>query len=161
MEILVSNIVFQMINFGVVLGALIYLLYKPILKVFEERSKRIEEGQKAAAAAIEQQEGIEALKAKTEQKLKKESAQVLAATQEEALAERKHIIEQAKKDAATEIEELKQKLQADYETKLQELNRQLVDMVIATSEKVLGSALDKKQHASLIDAELQAIQKAQ
>lgn len=160
MEILVSNIIFQIINFGVVLGALIYLLYKPILKVFEERSKRIEEGQKAAASAIEQQEGIAVLKEQTEQKLKKETAKVLGQAQEEALVERKQIIAQAKLDAQTEIDEIKVKLEAEYQQKLKDLNRQLVDMVLVTTEKVLGNSLDKKQHAGLIEKELQALQKA-
>ena len=48
MEIDISQILFQIVNFSVVLAALTFLLYKPIFKMFLERAKRIEEGQKAA-----------------------------------------------------------------------------------------------------------------
>ena len=77
MQIELTQILFQIINFGVVLGVLWYLLYKPVLKIFAERAKRIEEGQKAAAKALENQEKINEIKLKTEAESKKKASQVL------------------------------------------------------------------------------------
>jgi F-type H+-transporting ATPase subunit b len=41
----------QAVNFGVLLGALTYLLYKPVLRILDERRAKIEEGVRAAEAA--------------------------------------------------------------------------------------------------------------
>ncbi len=44
-------LIIQAVNFGVLLGALTYLLYKPVLKILDERRSKIEEGVRAAEAA--------------------------------------------------------------------------------------------------------------
>jgi len=38
MDIQLPQIIFQIVNFGVVVGALTYLLYKPVKKMLDERS---------------------------------------------------------------------------------------------------------------------------
>ena len=65
MNIVFPQILFQIINFSIVMGALWYLLYEPVMKIFSERAKRIEEGQLAAQEAIAQQEKIDELKENT------------------------------------------------------------------------------------------------
>jgi F-type H+-transporting ATPase subunit b len=160
MEIQLPQILFQVVNFSVVLGALWYLLYKPVLKIFAERAKRIEEGQKAAQKAIEQQEKIGELKAKTTQELKKESAKVLQQATKEAEEQKSAILEEAKKQAAAEIERMKQNWEEEQTQRIQHINQQLVDVVIAASEKVIGQSLDKKAHAKLIDSELNQVLKS-
>lgn len=160
MEIQLPQILFQIVNFSIVLGALWYLLYKPVLKIFAERAKRIEEGQKAAQKAIEQQEKIGELKAKTTQDLKKESAKVLQEATKEAEDQRSVIIEEAKKQAAAEIERLKKNWEEEQAQRIQQMNQQLVEAVISASEKVIGQSLDKKAHSKLIDQELNQVLKS-
>ena len=41
MDIQLPQIIYQLVNFGVVFGAVTYLLYKPVQKILDERSKRI------------------------------------------------------------------------------------------------------------------------
>jgi F0F1-type ATP synthase membrane subunit b/b' len=52
MEINFLQILFQAINFGVVFGAITFLLYKPVMKMLDERAKKIAEGQSAAEKSI-------------------------------------------------------------------------------------------------------------
>ena len=70
MDIQITQILFQAINFSVVLGALTFLLYKPVLKMFDERSQKIAEGQKAAEAAIQDKEKLEEARKKMVNKLR-------------------------------------------------------------------------------------------
>ncbi len=44
-------LIMQAVNFGVLLAALTYFLYKPVLKVLDERRKKIEQGVQDAADA--------------------------------------------------------------------------------------------------------------
>lgn len=160
MNINFQQILFQIINFSIVLGALWYLLYKPVLKIFAERAKRIEEGQKAAQKAIEQQEKIDELKAKTAQELKKESAKLLQEATKAAEEQKAIILEEAKKQAAAEIERLKRNWEEEQSLRVQQINQKLVDTVITIAEKVIGQSLDKKLQAKLIDTELNQVLKS-
>jgi len=47
-------LIIQAVNFGVLLVALTYFLYKPILSVLDERRKKIEQGVKDASKAKEE-----------------------------------------------------------------------------------------------------------
>lgn len=160
MDIQLPQILFQVVNFGVVLAALWYLLYQPILKIFSERSKRIEEGQKAAQKAIEQQEQIEAMKTKATQEIKKESAKVLQQSTKDAEQEKQQIVDEAHKQASKEIEKMTKTWQAEKEQMMSQMRSQLVTAVIAATEKVVGQSLDKKAQAKLIDTELNTLLKA-
>lgn len=160
MEIQLPQILFQIINFGVVFGALWYLLYKPVLTIFSERSKRIAEGQKAAKKAIEQQEQIEALKAKTVQEMKKEAAKLLQQSAKEAEAEKQAILLEAKKQAEKEIEKMTKTWTAEKEQMMGQMKAQLVSAVVAATERVVGKSLDSKSQSKLIDTELESLLKA-
>lgn len=157
MNIEPSQIIFQIINFGVVLGALTYLLYKPVLKIFAERAKRIEEGQKAAQKAIEQQSKIEEIKQKTEADAKKKAAQVLKEATVEADAKKVEMLEAAQVAAAAEVEKMKKAWKSEKEQLVQNIRKEVVETVIAASEKVIGKSLDAKAHSKLIDEELQNV----
>lgn len=159
MEIHLSQIVFQIINFGIVFGALTILLYKPILKIFAERARRIEEGQKAARNALEQQEKIDELKNKTEQKLKKKRAEVLEEAVKEAQEHKKQLIEEAKKTAEAEISSLKTKWENEKAKEKAQMQSELVEVVIAATEKILQEKIDSKKHSALIDSELNQLLK--
>lgn len=160
MEIHLAQIVFQIINFGIVFGALSILLYKPILKIFEERARRIEEGQKAARNALEQQEKIDELKNKTEQKLKKKRAEVLEEAVKEAQEQKKQLIEEARHTAEAEITSLKTKWEQEKAKEKAQMQSELVEVVIAATEKILQEKIDSKKHSALIDSELNQLLKA-
>lgn len=159
MEIKLAQIVFQMINFGIVFGALTFLLYKPILKIFAERAKRIEEGQKAARQAIEQQEKIDEIKNKTEQAMKQKKAALLEEAVKEAQDQKKQMLEEARVAAENEITSLKKKWEDEKSKEKAELQSQLIEVVIAASEKILQEKIDAKKHSKLIDAELSQLLK--
>lgn len=156
MDIQVTQILFQIINFGVVFVALTYLLYKPILKIFDERAKRIEEGEKAAQEAIESKANIEEFKKQVKNDLKKERLSALKKAQEEAKQQSDRIIEQARKQAQEEIAKLKQNWEKERAQLVKSLQEELVDSIIATTQKVTHQLLDAKSHKKLIDTELKA-----
>ena len=159
MDIQIPQIIFQIINFSVVLGALSYLLYKPILNVLDERAKRIEDGQKAAQKALTEQSNIEELKKQVKQQAEKQAAKMLDDANKAAAKRREEIIANAK----TEAEELKHKLETDTKAEIKQriagLEGEFLAAVITTAEKVVGTSLDTKAHSKLIDEELKALVK--
>jgi len=157
MNIQLAQLVYQTINFLIVLGALSYLLYKPILKIFAERSKRIEEGQKAAQNALQEQEKIETLKKTSKTKIEKEREKVLKEANANAQEQATQIIAAAKTQAEAEIARLSEQWGDQKRKDRAEMESQLVELVMATTTKVLGSQLTAKDHRALIKKELQLV----
>ena len=160
MEILVSQILFQIVNFSVVVGLLSYLLYKPVLKIFEERAKRIEEGQKAAQAALVQQEKINELKENAQKQMKKEKAAVLEAATAEAQEQQQQILAEAREQATQLIAEMKEKFEQEQEQRLSQMRQEIVEAVVTATERVVGQKLTAKDQSTLIDKELNTLLKS-
>ncbi len=158
MDIKVTQILFQIVNFSVVVGALTYLLYKPVLKIFEERTRRIEEGQKAAEEALKSREELDKMKDEMQTALKKERAQVLKKAQEEAVEEGKKILAQAKQEALAESAKYVKKWETEKAALVSDLNQELVSAVIAATEKVISEKISKSDE-KLVEAELTTILK--
>lgn len=159
MDIQFPQILFQAINFLIVMGSLSYLMYKPILKIFEERSQRIAEGQKAAQTAITQREKIDELEKETQIKLDQKATKAMEKAAQDASAEKALILAEAREQAEREIENLRQKWLDEKSQMLKNMNDQLVEAVLQTSSKVIGSSLTASKHSQLINSELNTILK--
>lgn len=160
MDIQWTQILFQAINFSVVLGALTFLLYKPVLKMFDERSQKIAAGQKAAEAALKDKDALDAKRRKMENDLKKERATVLNKAQEESKVNAAEIIAKAKKEAKAEKSKLIGAWETEKSALFKEAKKDMADAVIAVSAKVIGKSLDAKAQSKLIDTELETILKS-
>ena len=160
MEIQLPQIIFQIINFSVVVGALTYLLYKPIIKILEERANKIAKSEEAAQKTLTEADKIEAIKKQAKKDAEKSAQQII----EEAKVTAKKQADQIKIDAKTEGKNIIEKMTKDWQ---QEQTKQLKMMkdefsqaVITVSEKVMGETLNQKKHLELIDQELDKIFKS-
>jgi len=160
MDIQITQILFQIINFSVVMGALVYLLYKPVLKVFEERAQKIAEGQQAADAAIKEKNQLEVTRKRMESDLKKERAGVLKSAQDEAKEKAQEIVAAARIEAKEERSKLVEAWEKEKVALMKESKQDIADAVVAVSAKVIGKTLDVKAQQKLIDSELDSILKS-
>lgn len=154
MDIQLTQILFQIINFGVVAGALTFLLFKPVLKIFDERAKRIEEGQKAAEEALETRDNLEKARNEMKTHIKKERAQMLEEAGEEAKKRSQEIVASAKKEAQTEVEKLRSAWEEEKAQLIHATKDQMAAAVVKTAEVVIEETLDTKKQQKLIDQEL-------
>lgn len=160
MDIQLTQILFQLVNFTAVLGALTYLLYKPILKIFDERSRRIHEGQKAAEEALATRENLEEMKKEAKTALKRERTQLLKEAQEEADKQKELIISEARKQAKMELEKSKDGWRQEKAQLLKDSKAEMSDAVLLVAEKLVGEHLSSASDQKLIDRELNAILKS-
>ena len=84
MEIHLAQILFQMVNFGVVFGALTYLMYKPVLKALRQRSQKIADSQQAADELLQEKAEIEKQKTKVVSQARKEANDLMAEARQQA-----------------------------------------------------------------------------
>ena len=160
MEINGLQILFQIINFGVVFGAVSFLLYKPVIKVLDDRAKKMAEGEKAANESLRERDELEVMKKKTKTQAEKDAAKLLEKAQEEA----KELKSTLTKEVKAEIKEMKEKemkkWEAEKEGMKKDIESQVTKMSLAIASKVLGTEIDKKGHVSLINSSIKELEKA-
>lgn len=157
MDIQLPQLLFQIVNFSVVLGALIYLLYKPIQKILDERAAHVAESLKEVEQVTAEKAQLQAFKAKTKREAEKEAAHILEEAKQLATKRKQELAAEAKimlqKDTA--------KAQARWTEEKQQLtagaHKQMVEAVVTVSGMVIGRKLDKKTNEKLIAKGLEEV----
>ncbi len=132
-------ILVQGINFGILLFGLIFLLYKPVLKMLSERQALIEKGVKDAEAASKQALEVEKQKKEILANAEREAEDRVQKAVTEGKEERAKIVERAQvqsdgilKDAELQAKELSRKALADSE-------KEIARAAILAAEKILAA----------------------
>ena len=144
-----------LINFAVLFILLKIFLYKPILKMLDERAKKTQESMELAEATKKE---YEQAKAEVQRQIEKgrQEAQALI-TQATQVGERLkgESREEAAKQAQTIIDRTRAELATERDQLVGRLRKEFVDISIAAAEKVIKETLDKEKHKKLIEETLQ------
>lgn len=159
MDIQIPQIVFQIINFSVVLGALSYLLYKPFTKMLEERAKRVAEAEKMVANTKQEAEALEKKQAELEAKARVEADKLLEEAREQAKKQKQTLIAEAKKQAEKEVKKAREAWEKKRSQEETQMRKEFVSSVIQVAEKIIGK-LDKKTKDGIVKKELDVVLKA-
>ena len=125
-------------------------IYPPILSVMQEREKKISDGLEAAKKADDSLEEAKLAFDKELNQAKAEAAEIL----EKANARASKIVSDASIKAESEAE----KIMASAETAIEnetnkakeELRQQMSDIIIDTTQKILGDEISKEKHQELL-----------
>ncbi|MFC1985473.1 F0F1 ATP synthase subunit B [Chloroflexota bacterium] len=145
----------QIVNFAILFGLLYLVAYKPIMRMLDERSKKVKE-------SMEQTEYIKEQAANAEEEAKK---QIEASTKEgqELIAQavrtgeevRQQAHQEARQDAEALIVRARGEIQRERDGAIDDLRKEFADLTILAAEKVIGRSLDKEAHRQLIDKTLE------
>lgn len=143
------------INFVILFGLLSVVLYRPVLKMLDERQAKIKESMEQAEQMKEQMaRSEEQIKAHLETARREGQGIITQATQ---IGEK--LEEEAKDKARQEAESLIAKAQVEIgrerDKAIDELRKEFADIAIKAAEKVISKTLDKKKHRELIDEALE------
>ncbi len=145
------TLIAQVINFTILFGLLYLVAYKPLMRMFDERSRKIKE-------SIEQTEYIKQQAARAEQEAEKRIAEASREGQkaiDRALKTGEEIEhkaqEEARQDAETLIARARVEIQRERDEAIGELRKEFADLTILAAEKVIDRSLDKEAHRQLID----------
>jgi len=145
----------QVINFIILFGLLYLVAYRPLMRMFDERSRKIKQ-------SMEQTEYIKEQAAHAEQETKKrieaaskEGQEVIA----RAIRTGEELRQQAQQEARQEGEALiaraRTEIQRERDDAIGELRKEFADLTIMAAEKVIERSLDKEAHRQLIDKVLE------
>lgn len=147
----------QIVNFVILLWILKRFLYKPLLKVLEERKIKI-------ADSLKNAEEIEARLQKIGEDREKELTKAAKEAQEiidEAAKNAQGLIAEAHSKAAAEADRVlvksHEQLKLEKEKLQSEMRAELSGLVAAGLEKVTGKVLSKSDQKGLIDKSLESV----
>lgn len=144
------TVVFTFINIIVLYVILKKLLFKPVTKYMDDRSKKIQD---ALNAAEEAKKTVNEMKAEYDAKLKlakEEGNQIIEDYKKRADKEYEKAVVTAKKEADLIIQKAKQELEVEKEQLVSELKKEMADLVLNASQKVLKENLDNESNRRLI-----------
>ncbi len=127
-------------NFTVLLLALTYLLYKPVIKMLDERNAKIKKGVKHAETMQKRLQEIEDEKQDIISKAQKEAQETIANAQNLAKQEKDKIVQDAQAKAIATVAMAKRQAEDAKEAIMQEAKKELAKEATLAAKKILQEA---------------------
>ena len=125
-------------------------VWPPIIAIMEEREKRISDGLEAAKKADDSLEEAQLAFDQEMNKAKAEAAEIL----EKANTRASQIVSDATVKAGTEAEKIltsaSKTIENDVNKAKEELRQKMSELIIETSEKILGEEITPEKHQELL-----------
>jgi F-type H+-transporting ATPase subunit b len=149
------TLITQVVTFIILLVVLRFVAYKPIMRMLDERSRRIKE-------SMEQAEALKAQSARGEEELKKQLEQASREGQDRiarAVKAGEEVKQKAQEDAKKEAENLitraRSEIQRERDDAITEVRREFADLTVLAAGKVIEKSLNKEEHRELIEKVLE------
>lgn len=130
-------IVVQILNFAILAAALSYLLYKPLLKILDEREAKIKQGMEDAEAASSARAAADADRKDVLAAAQKEAADVHARAKSHAKEEASVLIGAAEERAASILTSANERSEQIKEQARTESEAEIAKLAVLAAEKVL------------------------
>jgi F-type H+-transporting ATPase subunit b len=141
----------QVINFIILFGLLYLVAYKPIMRMLDERSRKIKESMEQTEYIKQQAEQAEEEAKKRIDAAAKEGQEAIARAMRTGEEVRQEAQQQAKQDAEVLIARARAEIQRERDEAIDQLRKEFADITILAAGKVIDRTLDKKAHREIID----------
>ena len=150
-----STLVAQLINFVVLLGLLYLLAYKPVMRMLDERSRRVKESMDQTEQIKEQAAEAEQETARRIEKASIEAQRIVDQAMQAGEETRLKARQEARQDGEKLILRARAEIDRERDEAISELRGEFADLTILAAGKVIDRSLDKEAHRRLIDQVLE------
>lgn len=154
------QLVTQVFNFLVMVFLLSKFLYKPILKVLEERKKKIAEGLAYSQKMKEEAEKSEKKRQEVINQAKEEARKIVEDGKKAGKKLEEEIIGKALTEANTILGKARQDLEREKLEMERDLRTKTVEIAQSWVEAVLGKVLGEKAQKTLINQKIEDLEKS-
>jgi F-type H+-transporting ATPase subunit b len=140
----------QIINFIILFGLLYLVAYKPIMRMLDERSRKIKDSMEQTEHIKQQAERAEEEAKKRIDAAAKEGQEAVARAVKTGEEVKREAQEQAKQEAEALITRARSEIQHERDEAIDELREEFADITIEAAGKVIDRTLDKKAHREII-----------
>lgn len=149
------TLIAQIVNFVILFGLMYVVAYKPIMRMFDERSRKIKE-------SMEQTEQIKQQATHAQEEVEKriaaasgEGQEVVARAVRAGEELRQKTAQEAKQEAEALLARARAEIQQERDQAIDEVRAAFADLTIKAAEKVIDRSLDKEAHRQIIDKVLE------
>lgn len=147
----------QIVNFGIVAGALTFLVYRPLLNLLDARSERIRKAMEDAGKIEEQKKEVEAWRQEQMKKIDAEVGAFFEQSKKEAEAMRQQMVTTAQDEAMRILQKGEQRLAEERAKVFAEVQEQVAAVIVRMTEKILErewTPADQKKRIADLTQEL-------
>jgi F-type H+-transporting ATPase subunit b len=149
----------QIVNFVILLWLLRRFLYKPLLKLFQNRTAKIQEGIKTAEDLKRQAQEAESQQKKNLDEARKEAHRIIEQATILGDDEKKKILEMAKNEAKKIVEKTMVEIEDEKKNIMKEIRKEIGEMVVTLSTVMIRKTIDKKTQKQLLEESIREVEK--
>ncbi len=150
-DINLVGLVFQVINFLLLLFLLNRFLFKPLLARMDERNAKIERGLEDAQAAARDRELARAEREAAVAEARKEAAEMVARANKIAEDTRNEILTEARAEAEKVTQRAREEITAEKDRAMAEIRSQVADLALESAGKLIGARMDGDTQRRLVE----------
>lgn len=140
----------QLINFSILLFVLYKFAYKPVLKILEDRTKKIEKGLADAEESGKKLKEIEEKEKAVLVKAKKQANDIIKKAQEQADVNKAELIKMAQVESDKIIEKAKKVASEEKDKMMSEVKSEIASLVAIAVEKVIDEKMNDDKDAQIV-----------
>ena len=147
----------QLINFGLVVFVVWRWIYRPLLKIMDERAKKIAGGLNDAELAKRHLAESEVERKKILDATRKESDGLIDEARQSAEQEKTRIMKEAQMSLDQQLDDARVRLRQEKEAIVGAVKYEMAELVTLAAEKVAGEGLDPAAHRTLIKKAIEGL----
>ncbi len=151
----IPTLLAQIVNFAILFGLLYLVAYKPIMRMLDERSRKVKESMEQTEYIKEQVEHAEEEAQKRIELAGKEGEGIIGRAVRTGEEARQQAQQEAEQQAESLITRARMEIQQERDEAIDELRKEFADLTILAAGKVIDRSLDKEVHRQLIDKVLE------
>ena len=145
------GLITQVVGFVAIVVLLTWLLYKPLLRVLDQRSERIRESLEASERARE-----EAAKSQEEmqqqiEESRAEGQQLIAQARDVADRFREEELAKAREEISAQRSRAEADIQRERDAAIEDIRSEFAGLAVVAAERVIRRSLDDEGHEELIE----------
>jgi F-type H+-transporting ATPase subunit b len=140
-----------LVNFLILFGLLTAVLYKPVIRMLDERQKKIKESLEMAETIKEQASRSEDQIKSAIEEARREGQAVIGQASQIADKMKEEAKEGARKEAEAIIGKARAEIKLERDKSIAELRSEFANLTMLAAEKVINESLDGQKHRKLID----------
>ena len=148
------QLIAQIANFVVLLVILRLTLYKPILRMLDQRRERIAEGLGAAEEARAEASDAQARIQDQLDEARGQGQEIVANAQQVATRIQEDAREQSERDREASSERARQDIQLERDRAINDLRAEFAEITVTAAERVIRQSLDDDAHQRIIEETL-------
>ena len=144
-------IVAQLVNFAIILFVLKKFAYGPVMKLMNDRAKKIEKGLHDAEAAGKKLTEIEKEEKDILQQARAEAQKIAEKSENQAVKNAENIIALAEEQRKKMLQEAKEQLEVEKKKIVSEAKAEVGALIVQAAEKIIDEKMDSKRDKELIE----------